>query len=200
MRTAGWFLAGLAVVVFLAFASLKVPERWKLLGWFGVGVGALAGYLLGRIARQMQLGPGWVLFVLAFLLILAGQVLAAAETYRVRVAWLQKHFRNLASEEAEAQQLAAEQNPDPVETGGLPQVSREEMERARLELLSVSRFFSDRLLNVKWKRLDWMHQPPWPAALWSLEVLLAASVGVWCTSRLLRQPRPGVSDRGPASG
>lgn len=186
MRTARWFLAGLAVVTFLAFASLKAPERMRLLGWFGVGVGALAGYLLGRIGQHWRIASSRVVLLLAFALVLFGQVLAAAEMYRVRTAWLQAHFQKDPLSGADAQRVAGEQEAEPVPE--LPQVSKEEMERARQELLSPLRFFSERMMLVKWKPLDWIHEAPWPIALWLLEVLLAACMGTWCTARGLRRP------------
>ena len=196
MRTARWFLAGLAVVTFLAFASLKAPERMRLLGWFGVGVGALAGYLLGRIGQYWRIASSRVVLLLAFVLVLFGQVLAAAEMYRVRTAWLQAHFQKDPLSGADAQRVAGEQDAVPIPE--LPQVSKEEMARARQELLSPLRFFSERLMLVQWKPLDWIHNAPWPVTLWSIEVLLAATVGAYCTARVLRpppQPSPVLASR-----
>jgi hypothetical protein len=196
-----WFVAGAAGVALLFAASVYVPPRLKLTGLYGVGLGTLAGWALGQwaVARRMK----WPALVagLTWGMIAAGEVLAAVETHRLglkperselKPEQVQRDFvtegmREYYSHEPEG---LSDEGRDMWRQGREFFERGEKARQAEFEARQLQRSFYGYLANrIDAEKLGkW--SDPWPVVFWSVEVLVASTVGAWLALRALRAAHP----------
>ena len=82
VRIAQWFVMAAAAVAGLSFAAVTAPPRLKLLGLFAIALGALAGWIAGRLARWREVWQPRMVAAVTFLLIGAGLVGTTLENHR----------------------------------------------------------------------------------------------------------------------
>jgi|GEM_PF-2564172 len=196
-----WLVIGAVVLAVAALAGGHAPPRIRLLGLFLIAWGAIGGWGLGSLARLLRLHfPGRVA-VLGFLLLLAGQVGLAWESYRVysqgplkEVRLLQEQFRNDPSR-AFVQQFREQQSQAAADDEEAAEMQR----RFEAELERVERIRNEKLDEIRSRatfRAYLAHRveafggwpAPWPALFWGMEALAGSILGAWIASRMAAAP------------
>jgi hypothetical protein len=193
-------------------ASVYAPREVKLVGPYGVALGILAGWGLGRWALARNLHRPLAVATLTWGLIAAGEVLAAVQTHRLGLIpersatkpeqlqrdMLTEGMREYYSHEPEGlseEEVATwRQARDAFERG--EQLHEEAREAARLHR-SFYGYLANRIDPKKWG--TWSY--PWPAVFWIAEVVLGSTAGAWLAARGLRSaaPRTDVASPQPNS-
>lgn len=176
-----WLLLGAVLIAALTIVGVHAPAVVKKIGLFAIGYGLLVGWGLGYAARL----TGWrtsrsVSGVLAFVVIAAGLVGLAFESYRQRSAAVQEWLR-----ENPETMLAARM----VEQGATPDDPRQRSRHQELQKTIRRRidpgFFDYLAFRLQLSPLrTW--PMPWPAVFWIAEVLLGGTAGAWLTVRTMR--------------
>jgi len=187
-----WIVVGAAGVGLFFAASVHLPESARLPGLLFVVLGSAAGWALGRWATAMKIRPTALVAVTAGLLILAGEVLAAAKMHRegVRIMRSQKQWQQFPDDpvslgvkkylseepenESDAEREQRRQTRDAFER-------TENLRRERLEYLTFYGYLTHRIPKQwgKWSS-------PWPAVFWGVEVLAGSALGGWLALVTLR--------------
>lgn len=176
--TVAWLALGAAGVTLLAIIAAHAPERIKLFGLFPAAVGCLAGWGLGRLARELHVPLSRVLIALAWCLVAGGQIAGSGLAHRRWAERIGKTIQTDPLSEFSRQILATEGADDDPETRALREQLRENHRRGeqlRRERIGFPRFLRDRLSKSILENLP----DPFPALLWGGEVLLAATAGAW---------------------
>jgi hypothetical protein len=191
-------IAGVAVLFALS-ARFSVSDRSP--GVFGIALGVVAGWGLGRWAAVMNLAPNSAVAIAAWLCIGAGEVCAAMKTNRDRVAdlrtqaiWqetpgdpISEPLRHHLSEEPPGE--SAEDRERRLDN--LAELERgDAIHKQHLQHLTFCGYLSSRIPKT-WGRWE----SPWPALFWAAEVLSASTLGAWMTLNTLRTASSG-SDEG----
>jgi hypothetical protein len=179
-RAAVWLAGSIAGVALLVVLSVRSPERIKLLLWFPVAVGCLAGWGLGRLSRELGLGPSRGLTLASACLILFGQLGTALSTYHLRTTELQRQFAKEPL--ADFRDQLAKPPDDPKEKTAFEEMQRglERSEEQRRQMLSFRGYLQHRVSLIgKWPS-------PWPEVLWGSELALATLAGTWLARRTAR--------------
>jgi hypothetical protein len=201
-NVAVWLALGTVGVAIFFTASVHTPLEWKVLGVYPVVLGALAGWGLGQWAAVRKLRASALIIGLVWLLIVAGEVLAAAQTYRARIKPERSELkpeqlldRDMVNE-AERQYFSSE--PEGLSEEGRVRwrEARESFERGeqrRREATEARRlhrsfygYLANRIPEKKWGQ--WSY--PWPAVFWGAEVLLGSTLGAWLAFLTLRSGSP----------
>jgi hypothetical protein len=196
-RIVGWTASALVAVGALAFVAAQAPERVRLLVWFAVAFGLVAGSVLGRLVATWLIPfPRTVRIVAAFL-IAGGEVATSVLAHRRQVPDLE---RILAQRQDSTNPLAA------AEKQFLEQSNDDESPEAKAarQQLREEHEQSERLrrewLETRQRRLTWQgylqHRvstvgawpSPWPESLWVAEIIVSSVAGAWLASRAARRP------------
>jgi hypothetical protein len=189
-RRNGWFswlLLFLLATAAISLVAVYLPSRVKMLGLFAVGHGLLSGWLAARLAEIFHLRvTKWAVTSAAvFLVIAAGQLGMAVESYRV--------FRT-----AEERALAA--NPkraaalQMLQSLNLPDDGKSEKTVAdvRKTIGANGTAFADYLqyrvsqIGIQSRRAA--------AVFWVVELVLGGAAGTWIFRRLVKAARLEASD------
>jgi len=175
-----WLAAtGLAVWGVSALAG-HLPARVRLLLLFAIGFGLLAGWGSGVLADEFGVRRSRRGAAITAALAVAGLANVAVSAYR------QSQEDARATIDRDPQQLTALR----VLEGAMeddPELRRRyHEERARLQP-SFPGYLSRRLLAFGYVA------PPWPAVIWSAEVLSGAAAAAWMFRREARRRTPDVS-------
>lgn len=179
-----WLFAGIAGVgIFFALAAhFSISDRSP--GVFGIILGIAAGWGLGRGAAVMQLGPTAAIAVATWFCIVSGEVLAAAKTNHDRVARLKTQAAGDPLTEGGRRFLSEEPPGESAENREQRLELLRELERG--EALRQQRLTFDGYLTSRIPREWGRWKPPWPAAFWSAEVLIAGTLGTWTAMSTVR--------------
>lgn len=200
-----WLAMGTVGAAMLFSAAVHMPQEIKRVGLFAVALGALAGWGLGQWAAVRKLHGSRVVVGLTWVLIVAGEVLAAVQTHRLgvnpdRSELKPEQFDHDMITEGMRQYFA--QEPEDLTEEGRERWRRDreqfaEGERRReieLESRRLHRSFYGYLANRIPKK--WGHWSyPWPAIFWGAEVLLGSTLGTWLAAWTMRN-RPGERGAG----
>jgi hypothetical protein len=178
-----------------------LPETFRPAGLLSIALGAVAGWGLGQWGAALQIRPNLVVALGAGLIVLAGQILAAAETHRDGVrkmraskAWqdpvdpISAKFKEFLEREPEDESPKARQE----RLATLAAVERgEAMHKERLEYLTFHGYLASRIPKQwgKWSS-------PWPVVFWGAEVVLSSTLGAWLAVRTLRMAKPRAARDG----
>lgn len=188
---AGWMVVGVIGVAVLFLGYVHAPQRLKLPLLAPLGLGALAGWGLGQWGLARQINSRTLIIVASSLLIAAGQIGAAWETYRLGSKPMRAELERRQFDEAplaERIEQALEETAEDEETRADLQATRErarqrrEEEFARRQRLQTFAGYLDHRIPRAWG--PW--KPPWPQVFWGLEVLLACGLGGWLAGQSLR--------------
>ncbi len=176
-----WLLASIALVAGTSFAATSMNPTLTRLAVFGVALGGVAGWLLGRLARGCRFDARRSAVLLGFLLIIAGQLLYLGSMHR-----------------AYAHDVRADYAVNPLQMvlkrGSIPEDPKvrqqyetliEENERARAKALkqktSLQAFLKRRRSQSKFGEIP----APWVYVVSAIEVLAAGALGAFVLSRSL---------------
>jgi hypothetical protein len=177
--------------------AAQVPERGRLLVWFAIAFGLLAGCVVMWLVEWFRVPFPRTITLTATLLIAAGEVATSVMAHHRQVPDLE---RIIANRRDDKNPLAA------AESQFLEEPIEEESPEARLarEQLRAEHDRSERIrrewLAVRERRLTWrgflQHRvssvgawpTPWPELLWLTEVAAGSAAGAWLVSRASHRP------------
>lgn len=199
----GWLLIGGIGVAALFLGFVHAPQRVKLPLVSALGLGALAGWGLGRWALARMVVSQRLVILASLILIVAGQIGAAIEAHRLGVKSIrvEQNRRNL-----EQSKLNLEQSPlaDQIEQALVEEAEdeetrnrlraehevarrrrREELDRQQ-RLMTFAGYLESRI-PTQWGRWP----PPWPELFWGAEIVLSSTLGAWIARRCVQIPASG---------
>lgn len=161
-----WLTASLALTMAISFAAGRAPERIRLIGIFSIVFGSTIGWIVARLARELDAQPSRrLLAIAAFLLAIAGWTAVTGETFRLE----EMHDVKLPSDGLAAQMMKDFER----------QVKGTDLEIPRPNLLTSFRsFLARRIQNIG----DW--PSPWPECVLFSESIGAAFAAVVISSRV----------------
>jgi hypothetical protein len=195
-----WLAVSVAGIALLSALSARFSVSDRSPGVFGIALGAVAGWGLGRWAAVMNLEPNLAVAIAAWLCIGAGEVCAAVKTNHDRVADLRKlaiwqetpgdpisePLRRHLSEEPPGESSEDRQR----RLKDLVELERgDAVRKQRMQQLTFYGYLSSRIPKT-WGRWDY----PWPVLFWAAEVLSASTLGAWMTLNVLRAAASGIVD------
>lgn len=196
-RIAVWTACALVAVTVLAIVAAQVPERARLLVWFAVAFGFIAGWVLARLVEAWRVPFPRTIAILSAIVVAEGEVATSVLAHRRQVPELE---RILSQREDSTNPLAAAEQQFLNEPGD---DDSPEAKAARNQL-RIEHERSERLrrewLESRQRRLTWRGYlqyrvstvvawpSPWPEALWCAEILVGSAAGAWIASRAARRP------------
>lgn len=167
-----WVVFSCGALLMLAIVAVHLPGRAKLIGLFSLGLGWVAGFLIGRVARLCRVHHPRIVFPLAVLLTVAGLVGVTYESHRQWQRQRNEMFKNQAADLFGSQLLQDEA------FGDLRRDSEQfdNYLKHRFSTLSAS----------KWSALKTLAQ--WPRAILGVEILIGSLIGGWVAWRAVGQP------------
>jgi hypothetical protein len=195
-----WLAVSVAGVALLFALSARFSVSDRSPGVFGIALGAVAGWGLGRWAAIMNLAPNLAVAIAAWLCIGVGEVCAAVKTNHDRVADLRKlaiwqETPGDPISEPLRRHLSEEPPGESSEDRDRRLKDLAELERGdavrkqRMQHLTFYGYLSSRIPKT-WGRWEF----PWPALFWAAEVLSASTLGAWMTLNTLRAASSGIVD------
>jgi hypothetical protein len=186
----GWFSWLVLLVLGAAAISLLavyLPSRVKMLGLFAVGHGLLAGWLAAWLAQAFRLRmTNWaVACATVFVVIAAGQIGMAVESYRVYRTAEERALAANPKRAAVLQMLQSVKLPDDA-------TSEKSVADVRKTIGASGATFAEYLqyrvsqIGIQSRRLA--------TVFWVVEVVLGGAAGTWIFRRLTFSPRLEVSD------
>lgn len=173
-----WLVTAAIALTVLTLAAAHAP---KIIGLFLIGYGAVAGGILGWLARLAGLRARSVVVVCA-MLIAGGTVGLTLRTHQL---WAERTSALLEKKRP---------LPLPASLEGLPENVRGTFEAAwasRRPDLGFLAYLRDRVSPLG----DW--PSPWPGVFWGTEVVLGSAAGAWLARRFANAPalNDGRADR-----
>lgn len=179
-----WLLVGAIGMTVLAIVGAHTPMRVRLLGLFSLVYGLAGGLFLGKVAGAFHLRRSGAALVASFLLIAAAEAGLTLESYRL---WRAGQMARLerAAEEMRPLPTVPTSPPPP---SGLPSLAQRQAAEVLLDAMRDDQVSFRRYLALRLtRRGDW--PAPWPAVIWSLELLLGSAAGAWFARRIHGQSR-----------
>ncbi|MDA0833528.1 MAG: hypothetical protein O3A29_09610 [Planctomycetota bacterium] len=173
-----WLISSVLALTVIGIVAVNLPARVKLLGWFAIAVGLLAGGVLRYLQKTWGLSPGRRWTILAAVLIVTLQSGIGVGTWWRQAAILDKQneshpiLQQLQSSRIDAE-AGGEESHDQQEMLQYERLLREDLARER----SFERYLQKRLTAVG------SFDRPWPALVWCLEVLAGTFAGTYIFCR-----------------
>ena len=170
-----WLSACLIAVTALSIAAAHAPSRIRLIGLFSMAFGLVVGWVIVRLASQLEAEPGRrFIVVTAMLLSLGGLIGSTWQTSR-----LAESSTGLSGKDALAARLIKELEQQSNAPGSENQ--------RRSEVTGFQKYLLRRLQKLG----NWTS--PWPECFWVTELVAATIAAGWMSSRSLSA---GVSNVG----
>ncbi|MEX1228783.1 MAG: hypothetical protein WEB58_01005 [Planctomycetaceae bacterium] len=189
-----WLVSSAIAATVIGIVAMHLPPRVKLLGLFAVMVGLLAGGSLKFLMRLWGLRPHKFGTGIATVLLLALQAGIGYGTWSRQAAVLDKQnaahpiLQQMAMQKLKLSQTKTEEGSQERKHQQEMIQSIENNERLLLDELEYERSFG-RYLQKRLSAVG-MFSAPWPAVVWSMEILAGAGAGVWLFCR------PAITDKG----
>jgi hypothetical protein len=179
-----WIAPSVAAAALLFSMAAYAPVEVKKIGLYGLALGALAGFGLGRWALYRQIRRPTLVCATAFLLVALGQILSAVQACELRNRALRDHINPQALAPNPIDDAVRQLIENPPEEPQSPEEARERevlkadylrgLERKERYKPTFMGYLTNRIPPV-WG--TWT--APWPAIFWVAEVLLATTCGAW---------------------
>ncbi|MFN0197999.1 MAG: hypothetical protein ACKVT0_14735 [Planctomycetaceae bacterium] len=184
---AEWWGSSTIILAVLGMLAVHAPARIKLIGLFSIAIGLLAGFASRYLAMMWGLSPTKSLMVSVGIMLLALQIGVGVGTWQrhLRVLDADKEANPVLAQMAlQREQVLAARTEDGSDERKLQQEmlqSIESNERMLLDEIDRERRFGHYLEQ----RLSTIGAltPPWPAVIWSAEILLGTAAGLWIFRR-----------------
>ena len=196
VRVAGWVVASACGVAALAVAASQVPERARLLLWFAIAFGLLAGCGAMWLVERFRVPFPRLITVLTAIIIAAGEFATSMLAHHRQVPELEEIIANrrdnkgplAAAEKQFLEEPAGDDSPE-------ARVAREQFRAEHERTARIRREW----LAVREHRLTWrgylQHRvstigawpTPWPELLWLFEIAAGSAAGGWLANRAARR-------------
>ena len=171
-----WLSACVIFVTALSIAAAHAPARIRLIGLFSIAFGLVVGWIVVRLASQLESAPGRCFsMITAMLLSLSGLIGSTWHTSR-----LVEASSGLSGKDALAARLIKELEQQANESGN--------ENRCRSEVTEFQKYLSRRLQKLG----NWTS--PWPECFWVTELVAATIAAGWMSSQGLKPGARNVAE------